>query len=207
MPPTTIQTAVFDLGKVLLHFDYSKAANRLAQHASSSAEEIQSLIDQSQLLSHYETGDLTRIEFFEEFKRETEFTADIQTFASVFGDIFTPIDPMIEIHSLIRQASIPTFIFSNTNDLAIEHIQATYPFFKEFTGYVYSYEEKSMKPSPDIYETVEKKTGCKGNEILYIDDRAENITTGRKRNWVTIHHTSAEESSQRIQSLLGLSPT
>ena len=50
MNKTHQKTIVFDLGKVLLSFDFQIAANQLAKHAQLNANEIVGLINQSQLL-------------------------------------------------------------------------------------------------------------------------------------------------------------
>jgi len=50
------------------------------------------------------------------------------------------------MQAALRAAKVPTFIFSNTNDLAIEHIRRNFPFFEQFDGYIFSYEIGGMKP-------------------------------------------------------------
>ena len=105
----------------------------------------------------------------------------VQDFEVIFGDIFAPMDEMIELHAALKQRKIPTFIFSNTNEIAIEHIRRTYPFFDAFDGYVFSYEHGAMKPTAKLYEVVERMTGRKGDQLVYIDDKAENIAAGKER--------------------------
>ena len=53
---------------------------------------------------------------------------------------------MIQLHAALRQQGIPTYIFSNTNELAVSHIRRTFPFFANFDGYILSYEHGAMKP-------------------------------------------------------------
>ena len=73
--------------------------------------------------------------------------------------------PMVEIHARLRRRGIPTYIFSNTNELAVGHIRSSYPFFSEFDGYILSYEHGAMKPAAKLYEVVERQTGRRGAEI------------------------------------------
>ena len=65
--PPAPRAVVFDLGNVLLDFDYGRAARALAPRAEKSAAEIRALIDHSPLLSRYETGRLSPGEFYAEF--------------------------------------------------------------------------------------------------------------------------------------------
>jgi 2-haloacid dehalogenase len=184
----TPRAVVFDLGKVLVDFDYSIAARALAARARISPDELNTLINQSPLLVTYETGHLATAAFYKKVCDATGFCGDLDEFARLFSDIFTGIDSMIELHAQLRKAGVPTYIFSNTNELAIAHIRKTFPFFSNFDGYIYSFEESGLKPDEKIYAAVERRTGLKGPELLYIDDRLENIEAGQRRRWQVIHH-------------------
>ena len=197
---------VFDLGKVLLDFDYSVAARNIAAHCSLSADAVAELINHSPLLFRYETGLMSTTEFYEEVKRHTQFAKGCADFEPLFADIFSPIEEMIALNERLRARHIPTYIFSNTNPIAIAHIRQKYPFFKNFTAYVLSYEHSAMKPTPSIYEVVEKITGLRGADILYLDDRLENIEAGAARGWHTIHHSAPQPSIQRIAQFGLLGP-
>jgi HAD superfamily hydrolase (TIGR01509 family) len=85
------------------------------------------------------------------------------------------IKPMIALQAALRADGIPTYIFSNTNGIAIGHIRRRFPFFSRFDGYILSYEVGAMKPSEKIYAAVERATGHAGEAIVYLDDRAENV--------------------------------
>jgi len=187
------ETVVFDLGKVLLEFDYSKAARRLAANSTASADEIKRLINQSPLLFRYETGLMSKQEFYEAIRSETGFRGNLAEFSSVFGDIFDPMPEMIELHAALKMKGVPTYIFSNTNELAVAHIRQNFPFFGRFDGYIFSYEQCAMKPDAKIYEVVEQKTGHQREKIIYIDDRPENIAAGAARGWqVVLQETPAK---------------
>lgn len=199
------EVVVFDLGKVLVDFDYSIAARRIAARSTMPPQDIQHFIDHSPLLFRYETGLMTRGEFFEEIRKTTGFLGDIEEFGQFFADIFSPMDDMIALHERLRRDGVPTFIFSNTNDLAIAHIRRNFPFFANFDAYVLSYEHGAMKPDAKLYEVVERVTGRKGRQILYLDDRIENAQAGTARGWHVIQHQDANVSNARVREL-GLLP-
>ncbi len=142
-PPEIV---VFDLGKVLVDFDYGIAARRIAARGIISPCAVQQFIDHSPLLF------------------------------------------MVAWHARLREQRVPTFIFSNTNDLAIEHIRRNFPFFAGFDAYVLSYEHGAMKPDGKLYDVVEQVTKRAGEQIAYLDDRWENAQAGAARGWQIIHH-------------------
>jgi HAD superfamily hydrolase (TIGR01509 family) len=192
---------VFDLGKVLVDFDYLIAARKIAARSRMATEQVKDLIDHSQLLFSYETGKITKDQFFAEVCAVTGFCGDLEEFSHYFSDIFVPIAPMVELHADLRRRGIPTFIFSNTNELAVDHIRRRFPFFGNFDGYIFSYEHGAMKPEQKIYEVVERLTGSSGKQILYLDDRPENAAAGLIRGWHVIQHQTPEKSRAVLEQL------
>jgi putative hydrolase of the HAD superfamily len=194
---------VFDLGKVLVDFDYGIAARKVAAKGKWMHDEVKRFIAESPLLFRYETGLISKEDFYTEVCKSTGYCGDLEEFAGHFSDIFTPIEPMVALQSELRQGGTPTYIFSNTNDLAIHHIRRNFPFFGNFDGYVLSYEQGVMKPDEKIYVIAERMSGKKGAEILYLDDRAENVEAGARRGWQVILHDSPDRT-RRLIAALGL---
>jgi HAD superfamily hydrolase (TIGR01509 family) len=188
------EVVVFDLGKVLVDFDYSLVANRLKARSTADIGAVAARLDQSTLLVEYETGRISTDQFFAQIRKLTGYDGTLEEFAVAFGDIFSPIEEMIEWQATLKSRGVPTFIFSNTNELAVRHITGAFPFFGGFDAYVYSHEVGSMKPDAKIYEAVEAATNRSGKQILYIDDKIENFEGGRSRGWHTIHHVTPGET-------------
>lgn len=198
MPP---QVVVFDLGKVLVDFDYMIAARAIAAKAKASAEAVFEVIHGSPLQIRFEHGQITNEEFYNEVRSATGFQSDFEEFASRFSDIFTAMPQMVELQAALKQKGVPTFIFSNTNRLQLAHIRRTFPFFSGFTGYIYSYEHGAMKPQPKLYDVVERETKKRGEQILYIDDRLENVEAGAARGWRVILQETPEKTLAEFRKL------
>ena len=195
---------VFDLGKVLVDFDYTIAAKKVAACSSKQVEKLHEFLGGSTLLVRFETGLLTREQFFSEIRQITGFGGTIDEFSEYFADIFLPIEPMVELHAALRKQKIPTYIFSNTNDIAVEHIRREFPFFSHFDGYIYSYKVGAMKPSAKIYQALEEMSGRKGAEIFYIDDRLENVEAGAARGWKMVLHETPEKTRAALQKFISV---
>ncbi len=200
---TVPSVVVFDLGKVLIDFDYGIAAQKIANACGLDPAEVKKMLDHSPLLYRFETGLMSNEEFYKQVSANTGYKGCHEEFCGYFADIFWEIKPMIAWQAKLRASGIPTFIFSNTNGIAVPHIRARFPFFANFDGYVLSYEHGSMKPDPKIYEVVEKMTGHKGADIFYLDDRAENIETGVTRGWQT-HLQHDPQATFKVAQRLGL---
>jgi len=195
------KVVIFDLGKVLVDFDYAIAVRRIAARGRMAAEELGRFLTTAPLLFRYELGLLTSEQFYKEICSLTGFGGNLDEFSLAFGDIFTPIQPIVQMHADLRKQGMPTFILSNTNDLAVRHIRRSYPFFSDFQGYILSYEHGVMKPEARIYEVAEQTCAHKGEEILYIDDRPENIDAAAERGWQVILQETAEKTVAQVKGM------
>jgi FMN phosphatase YigB (HAD superfamily) len=192
---------IFDLGKVLVDFDYSIAAKKIAARSTDAPADLHAFLGGSPVILQYESGQLTREEFYEAVRRPIGFRGDLAEFGGYFADIFSEMPGTIALHAELRRRGFKTYIFSNTNDLAVEHVRRNFPFFKNFDGYIFSHEVGAMKPQPKIYEAMEAMTGRHRADLIYLDDRAENIEAGRVRGWRAILHESPEKTRQALTNL------
>ena len=197
------KVVVFDLGKVLVDFDYSIAIRRFAERSEAGLEQIQRLLDSS-IQIDYESGKITTDEFYATIRDGIGFRGDRAEFISIFADIFSPMESMIAFLDRLKSVGFPTCVFSNTNEIATGHIRDRFPFYSQFDNYVLSYEEGGMKPDEAVYDVVEQRTGESGASILYIDDRSENIETGRGRGWQTILQENEAASVAAAEALLDI---
>jgi len=193
---------IFDLGKVLVDFDYTIAAQKIAARSTKSPADLHAFLGSSPLLVQYESGRLTRHTFYEAVRDAIGFQGDLVEFGSFFADIFSEMPAMIALQVELRRRGFKTYIFSNTNDLAIEHVRRNFPFFANFDGYIFSYEVGGLKPQPEIYAAMEALTGKRGADLIYIDDRAENIAVGAARGWRAILHETEAKTRAAVTSLL-----
>jgi len=195
-----IQVVAFDIGKVLLDFDYGIFVRRMAPRTRMTELELDTFLNQSPLLIEYESGRLTSSEFFNVVQRETDFNGTEAEFAAFFEDIFTPDEAMISLHKQIAEVGIETYTFSNTNEMAVRFMLGEYSFWPRCTGHVLSYEAKAFKPEPGMYDSLEERTGCRGDAIAYVDDRPENIAAGEARGWRCVQHSDADGTRAAFRS-------
>jgi glucose-1-phosphatase len=196
------KAVLFDLGKVLVDFDWMLAARRIAARSRLSPPELFDFIYTSDLMARYEKGQVSSEQFFQETRQAIGYLGSFPEFRQAFSDIFTEIPLMVDLHARVRAAGLPTFVFSNTNDFAVTHIRSHFPFFAGFTGYFLSYELGALKPEPGMYEAAERATGCAGAEILYLDDFAANVAAGAARGWQAILHVAPEQTIPQVERRL-----
>lgn len=197
MPPVFI----FDLGKVLVDFDYSIAAEKIAARSHKTPADLHSFLGSSPLLVEYESGRITRRDLYEAVRDAVGFLGDLDEFGGYFARIFTAMPETIALHAELKRRGFKTYIFSNTNDLAVEHVRRDFSFFAHFDGYIFSHEVGAMKPLPKIYEAMEAMCGRRGADLIYLDDRPENVAAGTARGWRAIQHESAAKTRTALAGL------
>lgn len=202
-PIHTPKAVVFDLGKVLVDFDYQLAARRLAPLSRLDTDSFRQLIDQSPLLHELETGRIDFPSLVDIIGQESGYDGSYEFFQEAFTDIFSEIPEVIGLHAQLRERGIPTYLLSNTSGVASDHVRRRFPFFAHFNGYVMSHEVGHMKPATPIYEALERMAGLKGADLLYLDDRADNIEAALARGWQALLHQDAAASVAEVRSRLG----
>ena len=187
-----IKTFLFDIGKVLLNFDYQQAVDHVRAKSPLSSEQIRAAI--GQFHAPLETGAMSTGTFLEQAMEATQYGGTAGEFAAGYCDIFALNQPMWELVDALR-VNYPLYLFSNTSDLHWDFIQAKFPQFESFTDGVFSMRVKAMKPDRAIYDAALGLTGADAGEIFYIDDRAANIEAARALGFHThLYDPSAHEA-------------
>jgi putative hydrolase of the HAD superfamily len=182
-----ISAVCFDLGKVLLHFDWDLMLDRVAKKSPLPREEILRRLMEDSDVKAYEVGALTTPKFFAHFKKLTGYKGTTADLTTAFTHIFTPMPEHIALAAMLAP-HYPLAIISNTNDAHITHAEATYSFFSLFHARVYSHQVRAMKPQPVIYQTaLAVLGGIDPLEALFIDDLEPNILGAVELGWQTIH--------------------
>ena len=182
-----ISAVCFDLGKVLLHFDWQLMLDRVAKKSPLPPKEITRLLKEDRQVLAYEIGGITSAKFFSHLKKRLKYKGTAGELRTAFSEIFTPLPDHIALAALLAP-HYPLAIISNTNEAHIVHAEATYSFFSLFRARIYSHQVKAMKPDRAIYQaTLAALGGIDPLETLFIDDIETNVLGAVQLGWQTIH--------------------
>jgi glucose-1-phosphatase len=172
------KAVVFDLGKVLIPFDFKIGYRALEGACPYSADEIRSRIAKSGLVKPFETGLIEPEDFFTQLSAALELSIGYEGFCQAWSSIFFGqliADKVLE--SLAARYRL--LLLSNTNAIHWQMIRANYPMFRYFHDCVLSFEERAMKPDPAIYRALVARAGCRPGECFFTDDIALNVEGAR----------------------------
>jgi len=182
-----ISAVCFDLGKVLLHFDWQIMLNRVAKKSPLFPAQMGALMSSDGQLLAYEVGAITSAKFFSHLKKLLQYRGTAKELRACFCEIFTPLSDHIALAALLAP-HYPLAIISNTSEAHIAYAESTYSFFSLFHARIYSHEQRTMKPRREIYEAaLTALGGIDPQEALFIDDLETNILGAVELGWQTIH--------------------
>lgn len=94
-------------------------------------------------------------------------------------DVLLPIDEMEPVVSRLKENGYAIYLLSNMSRRFYRFYQ-NIPAMRYFDGMVVSADEHCVKPENKIYLTLFRKYGLLPEECFFIDDRPENVETGRR---------------------------
>lgn len=130
---------------------------------------------------------------FNRLKEKFHLTCDMDEFTRQYNYYFFKVDYYKEVvsfaHSLRRKCKIG--ILSNLNPFDKVRINRQMDLSK--FDYVWlSFELNCRKPKEEIYNIVERSIDIDSENILFIDDKIENLQIPEKRGWQVCHASGKE---------------
>ena len=196
--PAPIRAILFDIGNVLLRFDFSGCLKALAAE-SEIDDPLATFARFDQVKAAYEDGQFDRLAFLRAVFDVLRYRGTEAEFIAAWENIFEPNEPMHALVGKLR-AHYPLFLLSNTNDIHREFFMRRYPVFQHFTGGTYSDVARVSKPSRAIYEIACRDLGLEPASTFFIDDLLPNIETARALGFQT-HHYHYERHSELLSAL------
>lgn len=199
-----IKVIYFDLGKVIVDFDYAVAIRELMKVTSLSPAEIAEIFSNNYLINEYETGKISTAEFYRLVSHRLRLEVPLERFKQLWGNMFLP-QPLLSerfLQSLKKRYRL--ILLSNTNEIHFQFVEERYPILGYIEERVLSYQVGCMKPDERIYHTAVAKAEVAPEEILFTDDRQENIEAARCIGIQAIQFQS-EDQLGRDMKLLGVS--
>ena len=175
-----IKTLIFDIGKVLIPFDFARGYSIIEERTGLTHEEIRERIRSTGVVDPFERGELEPEAFVHALTKGLGFSADLAGFKSIWGSIFLP-DPILPEEFLAQlKQRYRLLTLSNTNAIHFEALAATYPLFDLFDHHVLSFRVGAMKPDAKIYQYAIEHAEAKPEECFFTDDLPDNIAGARE---------------------------
>jgi FMN phosphatase YigB (HAD superfamily) len=193
------KAVIFDLGRVLVNFDFQRGYRALEGLCPYSAAEIPVRIQSSGLVKRFETGLIGPRDFYAQFSERLGLTIDYSRFCEIWTSIFTEaLLPESLLESLAARYRL--VLLSNTNPIHFEMIHAAYPHLRHFHRLILSHEVKAMKPQPEIYRAAIEAAQCRPEECFFTDDILEYVEGARLMGIDAVQFESREQIERELSA-------
>jgi glucose-1-phosphatase len=168
----SIEALIFDIGNVLVPFDWRPFRNRLQAGCSNLTPDVEK--EFRELIVRFDVGEMGGEMFSRLAIRMIGFQGDEREFTSIWNGIFGS-NPRMERSILALKDRFPLFLLSNTSDLHLAYLMQNYTVLQHFADGVFSFRARCAKPDRKIFETAIQQFGLQPEHTIYVDDLAPNV--------------------------------
>ena len=150
----------------------------------------------------YDRGFHTGMEYWRETGRHAGLELSEQQVADLIdadNALWTQVnEPMVDWALRLQAGGTPTGVLSNLGDALTEGVLARQAWLSGFDHLVWSHRLKLAKPDPEIYRIAAQGFGYEAGNILFIDDRKNNVAAGVSAGMQVILYTTQSAFEQEL---------
>lgn len=195
-----IKTIIFDLGNVIVPFDFQRGYAAIASHCPYSPAEIPKRIGGTDLVVRFESGQIGAVQFVRELSELLGLTVGFEEFCRIWNSIFHTDRALPESLFVGLKRRHRLVLLSNTNILHFPMLRDSFPLLRHFDAFVLSYEVGVLKPAQEIYRQAIHVSQCQPEECFYIDDIQAYVDGARQAGIDAVQFRSLEKLKEDLRS-------
>lgn len=202
VPSQPVRALLFDLGGVLIDFDFGRCFTSWANDAGTSADTYSGRFSFDAAYGEHERGRLNSGEYFAHLRQVLDLDLTDDQLLDGWNGIF--IGPIAGVEALLveAKAQVPLYAFTNTNP---SHQSVWAPQFARelsvFDRVFVSSELGHRKPDRAAFELVVREIGERCGDIVFFDDSIENVEGARAVGMQAVHVTSPDSVRHALDAL------
>jgi putative hydrolase of the HAD superfamily len=197
-----VKALLFDIGGVVVDFDFNRVFARWADDSRRSIEEIRSrfLFDHS--FEAFERGEIEAAVYFNSLRTMLGIDISDRQFEDGWNLVY--IGEMAGMTELLEFAGQRLPLYALTNSNAV-HKKVWSTRFGRILSHFHTVFNSSdigkRKPDPDVYHFIADATGVDLHQIVFYDDLAENIAGAQAVGMNTVHVTSISDVEKSFSAI------
>jgi len=201
VPNAKFRAIIFDIGRVLIRVDVSRAMDGLASGLSLTPQEAWSAIEKDPRWLDWQEGRISRRDWHLHLSKRLGTSLTFEQFSEVWNRALDP-NP-IHAESFLENLSknYRLALLSNTDPIHMSNEEARFPFFRFFPIRIYSYRVGASKPDPLIYREALQACKVRAEEAVYIDDIAAYAEAAQRLGMTGIVFQSPEQLQSDFRNL------
>ena len=203
MSAIPVKALLFDLGGVLIDFDFTRALRAWAVFSSLSFEELRDTFQHDLAYQRHETGEISTKDYFNSLRASLKLDAGNQQIAAGWNAIF--VGEISQTVQAVRKAraKYPCYVFTNSNPSHQLVCRARFPdVFTTFDRIFVSSDIGLRKPQRAAFAFISCAVGVPAGSILFFDDLLENVTGALEAGFLAVHVRSPADVEDVLCRLL-----
>ncbi len=198
-PP--IRAVIFDIGRVLIRVDLSRAMAGLSQAIPLTPDELWKALQNDPHWMDWQEGRITPRDWHLHITKRLGGSLSFEEFTAAWNSALDPepIQPEEFLAGLARKYKMA--VLSNTDPIHMANEEARFSFFRHFPVRLYSYRVGASKPNPLIYREALRGCKVKAQEAVFIDDVPAYVDAAKRLGMHGVVYLSPD---QLVADLAGL---
>ena len=196
-----ITTIVLDIGNVLAHFRWKEYLEE-CNYTPEIIDRIAKATVLSGFWNEWDRGERDEEELIaESIAKDPGVEGEILTFFQSFDKIVKEYPYSKSFVKTLKQNGYKVYLLSNYSKKHFSLSKPTFEFIHYVDGGVISYEVKSIKPEPKIYQTLIDNYSINPAEAVFLDDLAANLEGAKPFGFHTIQVKSYDQMIGELKDL------
>lgn len=192
---------IFDVGNVILRFRPVEFLRDMGC-AEEEAAALMRIVFRSDEWPELDRGTISEERATEIFcAREPGYAEAIRRTMSRYYDMFAPVEGTAELLHELERAGRKLYYLSNFHEKASKFVVARNPVFSLFSGGLFSWQVKLLKPAPEIYRALLDRHGLDPRDCVFVDDVMENVEAAQTLGMDGVLFTTPEALAARLRRM------
>ena len=198
-----IDTVIFDIGNVLIDFDWDGFMSREFPGADKNLiAKLDEDVWGSGRWDRLDAGDAPEDVFKSIIDYDSEHEAELRKIFKNVGDTLRKRAATPDWLKDLKSRGYRLLYLSNYSHYVMEANPEVLDFLPLLDGGVFSCDVKMIKPDPKIYEALAKKYSLTPSECVFIDDLEKNINGGKNFGFHGIRFLNLAQAQEDLNKLL-----
>jgi glucose-1-phosphatase len=201
VPSANFRAIIFDIGRVLIRVDISRAMAGLASGLALTPEETWSAIEKDPRWLDWQEGRMSPRDWHLHLSKRLGGSLTFEQFTEIWNRALAPEPIQSELFLERLSKSYRLALLSNTDPIHMSQEEKRFPFFRFFPIRIYSFRVGASKPHPLIYREALRACQVRAGEAIYIDDVAAYVQAAQRLGMAGVVFQSPEQLQTDLRSL------
>ena len=193
-----INTLIFDIGKVLVDYDWKKLLQDL-KYDEETSQSVAKAVFLSDTWTEGDRGVLSEEELLQ------AFISNNPVYEKEIRETFQRMGETIHVYSYtkswlkyLKKQGYKLYILSNFSQPLYHRCQKEMKFLGFMDGGYMSWQIHCLKPEPEIYQKLIKDFQIEPSKAVFIDDRLDNVAEARAQGLYAVHFTGRKNAMGQL---------